>query len=358
MKKEKQPYILSADVVRVMAIIGVVIVHTANAVYARPDFFGGLSWWIAIVLNSFSRISIPLFIMISGYFILSKNEKFKDSLSRTASRIFIPLIVWFLIYVIWNAGEPTFQHINSTLLVRLLTVNVFDLYFLIILLGLYVTAPFLRSFLARKNYSQQKIVMFALVVFGILFFAVQYLLFLCSPAISFVYWIPYIGLFVAGYFFGNNISKTKSMHYPVGFFALSLGVTIVGNYFYYLLHNNGNTLLDARGCLSHYTDSYLSINVVVMALSAFIILMKINYNFIGHAARKIIYSVARASFGIYVLHVIFLDILDSWFHFFDPIAPAWLYIIVKWTVIFSLSYVSTVVLIKIPLIKKIFGEAK
>lgn len=358
MLQSKGTYNFSADVIRVLAICGVVLIHTANAVYGRPDFFGGISWWVAIVLNSLSRISIPLFIMLSGYFLLNKNESFTQSLKRTGNRIVIPLLFWFTADIIWNGGKPSFTNLNQSMIARLLTVNVFDLYFLIILVGLYVAAPILRVYLQKTNYSTQRnFTIFALVA-GVFAYMSQYFFHICSTADSFTYWLPYTGLFVAGYFLGNNAKNIKSTKLLITYSSFLL-ITIGYSYLYYSLHNRGIHLLDSHDCLfSYYSDSYLSVNVVVMAISAFVLLIRLKFQSVNPFIRNLVFSIARTSLGIYVLHTYFLDILDSRLHLFDHIAPLWIYIFIKWFVIFTLSYVGTFMLIKIPLVKRVFGETK
>lgn len=355
MDSKKSSYNLSADVIRVLAIIGVVIIHTANSVYGRPDFFGGISWWFAIILNSVSRASIPLFILVSGYFILAKHETYKKTLIRTINRIGIPLIFWFLVYTVWNGGSPTLEYFNLSLIYRLFTVNVFILYFFIILIGLYLSSPLIKKLLNSKI-SRPKITIF-LLFGGCIYFLVQYLFSLCTPAYSLIYWIPFVGLFAAGFTIGNK--KIGNLTLPILGFILSAGLTIAGAYLYYSLSFQGNYLLNDRGCLSFYTDSFLSINVVVMSISIYALLMHFDFNkIVKGRLKKLIYSIARASLGIYILHIVILNILDSKLKLFDPIAPAWLYVLIKLFVIFTLAYAASLILMKIPLIKRTLGESK
>jgi surface polysaccharide O-acyltransferase-like enzyme len=357
---EKNSYNFSADIIRVLAILGVVIIHTANAVYGRPDFFGGISWWLAIVLNSASRASIPLFIMLSGYLLLSKNETFEKSFKRTITRLVTPLVFWFLIFVIWNGGNPTFMNVNETLIYRLLSVNVFALYFFIILIGLYFVAPIIRGYLHNVDHKSQRNFAIFAVIAGCAMYFFEYIYNQCSPANSLTYFLPYTGLFVTGYIIGNASEKIRKVNVITSIYITSLLITIVGAYFYYMLSFQGNNLLSARGCLSFYTDSFLSINVVGMALAAFALLMHCNFKRLATLplVKKLFYSIARTSMGIYIIHLLLLDILDSRLRLFDPIAPAWLYIVIKLFVIFSLSYIITLVLMKIPLIKRTLGENK
>lgn len=349
---KKTSYNLSADVIRVLAIIGVVIIHTANAVYGRPDFFGGISWWFAIILNSISRASIPLFIMVSGYFILAKHEDFKKTLIRTINRIGIPLIFWFLIYTIWNFGNPTFEYFNFSLIYKFFTVNVFYLYFFIILIGLYLASPLLKRVLKAK--IQKPVVTFSFLAGGCAYFLLQYLLYLCTPAYSLIYWIPFTGFFIAGFTLGkfNKYKPLFSILYISG-----LALTIGGSYLYYLYTFQGNNIFNSHGCLAFYADSFLSINVVMMAVGAYALLMNFEFSkIIKGRLKKLIFSIARASLGIYILHIFILDILDSKLKLFDPISPAWLYIIVKFFVIFTLAYLLTLILTRIPILKRTLGE--
>lgn len=352
---DKKNYNLSADIIRVLAIIGVVVIHTANAVYGRPDYFGGISWWIAIILNSVSRASIPLFIMVSGYFILGKNETFKQTLKRTLNRLIIPLIFWFLLYTLWNSGNPTLEYFNLSLIYRLFTVNVFYLYFFIILIGLYIVSPFIKKYLLNSKLWTNTSITILLLTTGAVYYFLQYYFSLCTPAFSLIYWLPFTGLFVAGYTIGH--SKRTKVRLSTSVFAASALVTVIGAYLYYSLSFRGNNLLGDRGCLSFYTDSFVSINVVLMSISLFSILINMDFNkYFSRKLKGIFFSIARASLGIYVVHIFLLDILDSKFQLFIWITPAWLYLLVKFLVIFTLSYLASILLIKTPHLKSTLGE--
>lgn len=353
----KKPYNFSADIIRVLAICGVVVIHTVDSVYGRPDFFGGISWWFAIFLNSVSRTAIPLFILLSGFFLLNKEETYKQTLSRTWNRLVIPLLFWFVVMTIWTAGNPTLQNVGFGMIKQLLTVNVFILFFLIILIGLYCTAPILRSFFKAATDKTKRIFVISALAFGCIVYFFQYLFYQCTPANSFTYWLPFTGLFVAGYYLGNKSPESKRTKSIIGIYGLMLLLTIIGDYLYYSLKSQGNLILNDHGCLSYYSNSYLSVNVVLMSLAAFVLLMHWKFTWIkNEIVRKLIYSIARLSLAIYIIHIFVLNILDSKLHLFDQITPVWFYIIVKFFVIFVLSYLLAFVLTKTPLIKRTLGE--
>lgn len=356
---KKASYLFSADVIRVLAIFGVLFIHTLGAVNGRPDFFGGISWWIGIIIDAFSRISIPLFILLSGYFILNKEETFSQSLQRTVTRIFIPLLFWFLFYTWWGNGHPSFTNFNISLVSNLFTINVFHLYFLIIMLGLYITAPLIRAYLHKTSSADHKKLMYLLLIAGILEVIGQYALQRCSMDNIFTYWIPYSGLFVAGFVLGNGAKSIKKTTPLILLYALGLVTTISLSYFYFQARLQGSNFLESAGCISYYSDYYMSIPVLLMALPAFIILFRFDYHFLKVGILKtVIQSLAKASFGIYLSHLFILDILDTQYHLFDHIAPAWLYIVIKWVTILILSYLFTLIAMRIPFVNQVFGVKK
>jgi surface polysaccharide O-acyltransferase-like enzyme len=355
MKKDK--YIFSLDVIRTLAISGVVAIHVALAVSARADFFGGISWYISIIINSISRSAIPLFILLSGYLILSKNESFKKTMFRILSRISIPLIFWTYFYTWWIYKDlPSLFTSLTSLPMRLLTVNVFHLYYLAIIIGLYAISPFLRNYLQDKTKKFQLSLtgLLLCVTAGIVF--LQYILAACSFTNISIMWIPYVGLYLAGYTLGHHTLSIKP-YILYGIFILSFVTTTALNIYYYSeLFIQNNKILNPEGCISHYTDYYLSLNIILMAIPLFLLLLNANYSYIQKTfVAKIIKSIARMSFGIFLTHLFILQYFDT-LALFDWITPLWLYIIVKWTGVFLTSYILTFILMKIPVIRKIVGE--
>lgn len=68
--------ILNLDVLRIFAGVAVVAIHVSDAFVNYTAIFGGLSWWIANIINSFARISVPLFIVISGSLLIHRYDQY------------------------------------------------------------------------------------------------------------------------------------------------------------------------------------------------------------------------------------------------------------------------------------------
>ena len=357
-KKKITSYELWPDVIRVVAIFGVVAIHTVNSVYQRPDFFGGLSWWLAIIINSLSRICIPLFIMISGYFMLKRDEKFPDLLKRIITRLFIPLVFWtILVYIL---GNPDSAHVVLTpaFYLRFFSGNVYYFYFLIILIGLYFVTPLLRTFLKNTSITSQKNLALGFLVVGIIETAEEYFIRSCAVENSFTKWVPYTGLFVLGFLIGTNRIKFKNKKITYLIYFAGLGATLTLNYIYFYLNSMNPSNVLYPGCLSQYSDYYLSFNVTMMAIPAFVILSKLNYSFIkSKFLKNIIYQIARASFGIYLTHLFVVNIIDYELNLTVDVVriPLWSYVLAKWLVVFLVSFVFATILRKTPFLKRLIG---
>ena len=60
------------DLLRVIAMIMVIIIHIANYYCRAFDDIDKISYMGALIFNTISRISVPIFFMISGATLLSK----------------------------------------------------------------------------------------------------------------------------------------------------------------------------------------------------------------------------------------------------------------------------------------------
>ena len=100
MKSER---VIFLDSLRVIAIIAVIILHSAASQwYITP--VNSLNWQILNIYNSLVRWCVPMFLMISGVFFLDPNKNIskKDIFYKYIKRILIALIFWGLLYGLIN----------------------------------------------------------------------------------------------------------------------------------------------------------------------------------------------------------------------------------------------------------------
>lgn len=85
---------------RVFAIAMVVILHASGLILVEAEF-SSYDWWVGNIYNAFTRMAVPIFFMISGYLLLSKNEGILSFYKKRFSKILLPFIIWTLFYSVW-----------------------------------------------------------------------------------------------------------------------------------------------------------------------------------------------------------------------------------------------------------------
>lgn len=94
---------LNLDLLRIVSISAIILIHSSGGYLVYNAFNNGAHWWIvSVIYSSFFKWASGVFIMLSGAFLLNENKS-KDIwkfLKKRFIRIFIPFIIWALIYKI------------------------------------------------------------------------------------------------------------------------------------------------------------------------------------------------------------------------------------------------------------------
>lgn len=91
----------SVDVVRLVAIIGVIAIHTVP--FAHSPAHVGTELDAATVVNQLARFAVPFFFIMSGYFWAQKIETEQDlsaSTIKMAKRLVVLLVAWSIFYLL------------------------------------------------------------------------------------------------------------------------------------------------------------------------------------------------------------------------------------------------------------------
>ena len=91
-----QPKIYWIDNLRGIACLMVVMIHTTTWYVTNAHSVSPVTWDIANVLNSASRVSVPLFFMISGYLFFETIELYKKEIASAKT-------------VVWNGPMGVFE---------------------------------------------------------------------------------------------------------------------------------------------------------------------------------------------------------------------------------------------------------
>lgn len=99
----KKPHIYYFDYIRIVAMTSVVFLHIAIAPLNAQI---GLSWHLLNICAAILFTAIPMFLMISGYLVLSEEMESDLYISKLFKhrlpRLLIPLAVWTMVAILWQ----------------------------------------------------------------------------------------------------------------------------------------------------------------------------------------------------------------------------------------------------------------
>lgn len=329
MMSKKREY--TFDVLRVIAMIMVIIVHVSNLYSRYYGLISNSSYLLSLTFNTISRISVPLFFMISGALLLDRSFN-KDKYIKRILRFLIVIVVWDIIYLVW---EYLFF---GTTYNKLYTLS-FEpfrshLWFLYTIIVLYIIQPLLKFLLDKLN-SKQKMILFI-----IWFLMGTFSMFF--PVITEYYTtVCYIGYFILGKYLYDFITNNDLSKYNVILIIMTLLCFIASIFLNY----------SASVRLNMFYNSFFAYRTpyIILASILFFILV---YNLVHNKEHnKIIKLLSDLSFGVYLIHGIFLDITFKVFNYrdFNSLIGIPLFVFI----IFIFSVLSVYLLRKSKLLKKV-----
>ena len=302
------------DLVKAAAILFVAIIHSTSPVLWEPA--GSFPWLCGLFWGSVTRSAVPLFFMCTGVLFLSPQKPFsvKKLYTRSIPRILAALFVWAMVYKIWRLFiTDTFSAANLWYSFKrvLLFDHEFHFYFLYIILMIYVLLPILRLI---TDHATKKQLLYILAVW----FAVG----IVYPTVSAFYPVSLFSGIMGWY--------TVKLTYA------SAGFVLLGYYLYsyppklrisVLLYAVGTAIAFAGTWILSVRDGALnetflqgtSVGVCFAAAGAFGIFMKSGEKLKGVPAKAVTF-LSKASFCVYLVHIIFLE--DTKMYIITPTAFA------------------------------------
>ena len=320
----------SFDILRVISMCMVIIIHVSN-VYSRSyGIISNKSFLFSLIFNTISRISVPIFLMISGALLLERDFNKKKYLNRI-KKFIILTIIWDIIYLVWEYYYLGITYNNFyKLLLEPFRAHLWYLYTILII---YIIQPLLKIILEKSN----KKIKIVLLILWLLFSTI-------SIKISFIanYFtiFCYIGYFIIGNYLYKYIKKNELKKYTLPLsilIVISYGISILLNYMFSNKYNMFYNLFFA----------YRTPFIIIATFSFFTIIVSNNNKKISN----FIISLSDLSFGVYLIHGIFLDITVKSFIYgsINSLIGIPLFFII----ILISSLVSVFILKKIKYIKKI-----
>lgn len=281
----------------------VILLHTA----AIPFSYFHLAWSVSVMYEALGRIAFPLFLLIAGYVSLNKNESLLSTLKTRVLDLVIPLIVWSVIYIIYDK-EVNADTTPVSVLELLSTPAYPHLWFIYTMILLYLVTPLLNTFI--QNGSQQRVnytvtIWFVLASVYVLFDNVKANLLEghAIPAPSNIDMVVYL----SGFYIIGGVARRFDVNPKVAIssivFILSAVLTAVMTYSLSISTFAPNSLF----------LFYSAPTIVVVSLACFFMLLNAPFHYSKRAVR-LIHGLSRLSLGIFFVHLMVLETLLHLLH--------------------------------------------
>lgn len=287
------------DLLRICMAFYVVLLHT-SASYWNTYLNFSKNFIIMSGLNFLTRCSVPVFFMISGYFMF-KRELSISKILKSAARIYILYIVFTILFAIKNLnGDYTINNF-----IECVINGYYHLWFLKNLAWAYLFIPIYKSVIEYKDGYYVKYVILLFLVFGILKYNIQNILpifensnlsQLFDKFTLYGYSDTTLYLFL-GYYLGKIKINTSSFLLFFIYFIISIiGIALESISLIYLGEVKG-IIFDNFGIL-----------IFLQSILIFLAFKNLNIN-------KNLNSISNLSLGVYLFHPIFLEKLTSILNF-------------------------------------------
>lgn len=328
---------------RVFATICVIFIHTSGGALMRFGKIASSTWWASNLISGVGRFTVPAFVMISGALLLGREINLFAFLQKRFLRVWVPFTVWIVIYI---AYHNIFEHNPISLK------NAFfgylsggngqygHLWFVYMILGLYLFTPIINFFILKAT-DLELVYLITLCFISTTLFMFLKEFFKLNIFLDISNFGSYLGYFVAGYYFKNKQFAIGKYGY-LAIFIFAYLATVVGTYW----------ISSQKGQYHRYFYDYFSPNTVLMTFSIFMFFKTaINHDFLP----KIMEPLDKASFGIYLVHLLIINILSRKFQINWAWQPPVIGIVIHALITLWLSFILVWLISKLPFGKWLVG---
>ncbi len=336
-----EPRNYGMDLLRIFAAFLVVLIHLSAEQWGSYAY-DSMEWFVCHFFDSVGRSAVPLFVMISGMFLLDPNKPLTWNLlwSKYCKRIAVMFILWSafyagIFYVLWPVLNGALAGWGVAW--QMFWKGHYHLWYCKMLLGLYLLMPFLKKITADKALTEYFLILTAVFTVTIPVLPFQIVKGFMSDTF-FYFTLGFTGYFVLGYYLKTVVisAKGQGLIYIAGIAGLLF--TIFGSvYKAYVV-----------GLPYGYYDPQLP-NVVCMTVAIFVFFQ---YHANGFANRysKGVSAIAGCTLGIYLVHPLVMVVLQK-FGIAVTMCPLYFSIPAITVLTFLISLCITWVMKRLPLLR-------
>lgn len=291
-KKKKD--IVFLEVLRIVAIIGVLFNHTNKAgFFLFAETANKAEYVVSLVLSVLCKMSVPLFFMISGYLLLGKKESFAQVVKKRIVRyglvIVIAVLFTYTFTVLYQKGTFSIREMAKAIYRG----DIGTYWFLYAYLALMLMLPFLRGIVSvLSKTTVYYLVILRILCRGLLPVVIFVLLgYDMSPALHILLLEDSLFYFLIGFYFGtadNPLSAGKTR--AVCWCASGVGVALSCFMTYYEYKVTGN-----------YTENFLDNFLPIVCITLFCTMRCFQHIKLSDRLKKVILFLGDKTLGIYLL---------------------------------------------------------
>ncbi len=334
---------------RIIAIFLTLMIHVSNIFIRSYGHISNTSFFVGALYNSIARICVPIFFMISGALLIN-GEYSRGKYLKRIKKFIIILAFWSIIYFVINVIRGGSNNIVKVIFYTLFNTEYTSkhLWFMYAIIGLYIALPFIQKMCKNLTREEENLFMILWVsICGLSIIYTPVIKAITGHTLEVLYPIPlinaayYLGYFVCGHIIYERIKNIK-LEKKYNFWCIMtyiLSVLIMATLTYFLSVSNNKlttTMLWYRGIL-----------IILESFSMFILILINEKKF----KSKHIETLGGLSFGVYLIHAIFLFLIKDNINITDY-NPLWAIPVIT-IVIYATSVISSYILKKIPIIKSL-----
>ena len=303
-EKKRQLHI---DLLRILACLSVILLHTA-AQYWYELPITGTRWLVCNAYDAVSRFGVPIFVMISGTLFLSREGQIPIAklYKNNILRMFVAYWAWSIFYGIWDCREWIgMPGVTWKVYLSEVFYSRYHLWFLPMIIGIYMLLPVLKVFV---DHASQQLLQYVLVIFLVLQVGANTLVILNPPQIiqNLLYLVDvemicsYVAYFILGYYLCRYpvSDRQEKALYLLG--VLGAGCAVVVST--WASFRNGGPSAAAYDSFSLFT--------FLVSVAIFVFFQKRVSVSMGEGNNRLIGELSANTFGVYLVHLWVLEYLQ------------------------------------------------
>lgn len=337
--KQRKVYI---DILNIAACFCVICMHCNGIVHTYSD---SVTWRQSMIVETIAYWAVPVFFMMSGATLMSYSERYdtKTYLKKRFLRVGVPFVAWSIINLAWKCyvGRIEFKW-SITYLASLIVNNKIEnvYWFFMPLFAVYLSIPVLACI--RENRSLLK---YMLLCGGLTYSIFPVLGKMVgipfNSSLSFPMTGGYVLYAILGYVLSTE-DLSKRQRYIIYINAI---LCVLLRYF-------STTMVSVRtGELYKEFWGYMNFPAVGLSVGVFVLFKYVKWDsiFSNPTRINIVTSVASASFGIYLIHMIVINT----FYVYGVNVYGWKWRVIGPILVYFISLVAVKCIQRIPGIKRI-----